>query len=355
MAPYRRQGDKKPLSTENSGKIIAFSTLGWSSRKISEKMNDEFGVAVTYRTVQNIVNRNKKSGSITRKKNPGSGRPKKTTVREDRVLKRLAFSNRKQSIRQLANSMNESTGIQLSKRTIRRRLKEFDIRSYPCAKKPLVSRANRSKRRKWALKYSAENMEYWKRVLWSDESRFCMVSDRPQRCLRMPHERLKPECLQSTVKFGGGGIMVWGVFSYNGVGELHWVKGKIDTSHYLRILNQNLFKSIKNLHPDGRYVFQQDNAPVHVSKKAKIWFNRKKLDVMIDWPPQSPDMNPIEHIWEYIARRIERETFTKEEDLFNRIKEVWNSLPIDFLHNLVDSIPDRIRELRSRYGGPTSY
>lgn len=266
-APVRLKGDKQPLSVENSAKIIALSKIGLSCRKISDQMKIDFDVAVTFQTVQNIINREKNVGLITRNRNPGSGRQKKTSPRTDRVLKRLALSTRKQSFRQLAKSMEETTGIRLSINTIRNRLKEYDIRSYPCARKPLISHANRKKRRNWATKYGVENMDFWESILWSDESRFNLVSDRPQRCLRMPHERLSPKCLQSTVKFGGGGLMVWGVFSYNGIGELHLVNGNVNTAHYIRILNKNLFKSIEKLHPDGQYIFQQDNAPCHVSKK----------------------------------------------------------------------------------------
>lgn len=67
--------------------------------------------------------------------------------------------------------------------------------------------------------------------------------------------------------------MVWGVFGYNGVGELYWAKESVNTDHYLRILQTKLLPAITKLCPDGNYLFQQDNAPCHVSNKAKVWFN----------------------------------------------------------------------------------
>lgn len=76
---------------------------------------------------------------------------------------------------------------------------------------------------------------------------------------------------------------------------------------------------------------------------------------MIDWPPQSPDMNPIEHVWDYIGRKIEKETFQNAESLFNRIKDIWDHLPLDYLRKLVDGMPKRIKELKAKLGGVTSY
>lgn len=332
--------------------------MGLTNRDIAKRMADDFHVNVDQATVGRIRKRENERGTVKRNKIPGSGRRRKTTDRVDYTIKRLALSNRKQTIADLATSVEESTGQRLSKRTIRRRLLEFDISSYVCARKPLLSKANRKKRRNWATKYGEEeeeDVEFWKTVMWSDESRFNLVSDKPQRCLRMPHERLQPECLQTTAKFGGGGVMVWGVFSYEGVGELYWAKGSINTDHYLRILETNLMPSIEKLHPDGHYIFQQDNAPCHVSKRAKKWFVDQNLNVMIDWPPQSPDMNPIEHVWDYIGRKIQNERFFNHESLFLRIKHIWDNLPIDFLHRLVDSMPKRVKELKSKKGGVTSY
>lgn len=358
----RKKGDKKPLSPTKVGKILAFSKIGLTGQKISERMLTDFGVNVTQQTVSNICKRDREPGGVLRSKNPGSGRPRKTSERTDHVIKRLALATRKQSFMELTNSVEESTGIRLSPNTIRSRLSENGIGSYQCARKPLLSKANRKKRRDWAKKYSEKDLEFWKNVIWSDESRFCLVSDKPQRCLRMPHERLNKDCIQTTVKFGGGGVMVWGCFSYNGVGELFWAKESINTDYYLKIMRSALIPSIKKLHPDGQYIYQQDNAPCHVSHKAKNWFqnrteNRKKapIPIMDDWPPQSPDMNPIEHIWDYIGRKIQKETFSNQEALFTRIKQIWDNLDEEYVHHLVLGMPDRVQELRSKRGGATRY
>lgn len=346
-------GNKTPLSPETAAKIIVYAKENKTQREIVDLMAKEFGVEVNQSTVCRIVSRNDIHGTVKRK--PGSGRPRKTTPRVDRTLKRLALSNRKQSFQQLSNSLHLSTGIRLTKPTISSRLKEGNIRSYVCARKPLLSKQNRKKRRHWALNHFNKNLEFWKTIIWSDESRFNLISDRPQRCLRMPHERLHPECLQNTVKFGRGGIMVWGCFSFSGIGRLHWVKDSMNGNVYMDVLENSLFPSIAQLHPDGNYIFQQDNAPCHVSKVVKNWMKEKDMHTMLDWPPQSPDMNPIEHLWDYIGRKIQGEQFTSNQVLWDRIQEVWYSIPIDYLQELVSGMNDRVSELKSSRGGATSY
>lgn len=143
--PVRKKGDKKPLSVENASKIIAYSKMGLSSREIKKRMLDDFGIHITKSTVSNILKRQTERGTISRLKNPGSGRPRKTSKRTDRVIKKIALSTRKQSFAEVARKTLESTGVRLSIDTIRRRLLEYDIRSCICARKPLLSKANRKK------------------------------------------------------------------------------------------------------------------------------------------------------------------------------------------------------------------
>lgn len=316
-------------------------------------MRAEYGVTISTQTVGNVIERQNTRGTVKRK--VGSGRKRKTTKQEDSILKRQALKSRKQSLGRVGDEFEQSTNIRLSKPTISSRLHEKGIRSYACAKKPAISKANRQKRMAWVKKYKNESIEFWRKIIWSDESRFCLMSDRSERCLRFPGERFRPDCLTNTFKFGGGGLMAWGCFSGNGIGELCWVKSSMDAGVYIATLKNFLIPSIEKLHPDDDFIFQQDGAPCHMAKLTKSWFERQSLPWISDWPPQSPDLNPIENLWDFMERKLKGKHITSVKLLWEELKVIWASIPDDFIDKLINSMPARLEAVRKNRGGPTRY
>ena len=110
------------------------------------------------------------------------------------------------------------------------------------------------------------------------------------------------ECLQATVKHGGGSLQVWGCISANGVGDLVRINGVLNDETYRQIL-------IHHAIPPGRHVIgpkfilQQDNTPKHTANVMKNYLQRQEeqgvLEEMV-WPPQSPDLNIIESVRDYM-------------------------------------------------------
>jgi transposase len=124
-----------------------------------------------------------------------------------------------------------------------------------------------------------------------------------------------------------------GCFSGTGVGPLVRIEGIMDAKLYKDILQRQMLRFAKN-NSDEDWIFQHDNNPKHTSKLVSKFLDDKGVDVLT-WPAQSPDLNPIEHLWEHVDRQIRSKAYTKTGDLFNGIVAAWDSIPDNVIQVLL--------------------
>lgn len=160
-----------------------------------------------------------------------------------------------------------------------------------------------------------------------------------------------------TVKHGGGSIMVWGCMSASGIGKMVVCEGRMDSKKYIEVMETALEPSLDMMFGDTNLDgvrFQQDNAPCHKSRATMSWFEKNGIE-LLSWPPQSPDLNPIEHLWSILKRKIREHSITSKETLKNCLIQEWNAITPEECKMLVSSLPKRIRAVIKAKGFTTKY
>lgn len=338
----------KQLTEEQRLMVIVKVKEGISYAKIASSMN------ISKPTVVAIVKKYRKTGSVKHQK--GAGRPKKTSAREDRIIVRTSLSRRSLTSPDIRAAVRNNDNINCSVSTIRRRLVCAGLRARRAAKKPLLTAEHRRKRRAFAAKYRTWTINQWKKVLWSDESTFQVFCGGSAGVVRRREgERFHPACIIPTVKHGGGSLMVWGCMSGHGVGQLYRCTGTMNQHQYIEVLENHMLPSARNIAGlRNRFVFQHDNAPCHKAMRVGEYLATHNVRVL-DWPPQSPDLNPIEHLWEILFRKVQGLKPGNANELWDVLVSSWNDISPDVVQTLVESMPRRLAAVLKANGGHTKY
>ena len=143
-------------------------------------------------------------------------------------------------------------------------------------------------------------------------------------------------------------------FSGAGLGPLVTVIGTLDASAYQEILDNFMLQTLRKQFGDGPFLFHHDCAPVYKARSIKTWMSQFGVEEL-DWPAQSPDLNPIEHLWDELKWRLRARPSrpTSVSDL--TFLEDWSKIPINTLLNLVETLPRRFVIVIAEKGRSMSY
>ena len=135
--------------------------------------------------------------------------------------------------------------------------------------------------------------------------------------------------------------MVWGCVSAKGTGRLQRIEGRMNGAMYWEILGDNLLLSVRALKMGRGWVFQHDNDPKHTAKATKEWLSKKHIKVL-EWPSQSPDLNPIENLWRELKLRVAKRQPRNLKDLERICKGEWTKIPPKICANLLKNYNKRL-------------
>jgi hypothetical protein len=248
-------------------------------------------------------------------------------------------------------------GLEVSSHTVDRRLQEVGLLGRVAQHKKEFTAADKAKRLSFARGYRNWTVAQWMQVVFVDEKNFWGEGFCGHTYVRRPAgEALNPAyCVPSLphpIK-----LSVWGCMTGKGSGYCYIFNENMDALLLKDILGTHLVESAA-LHYDVEHAeawwLLQDNDPKHKSTLVQEWLFNHGIQC-VDFPPYSPDLNPIENLWNDLARRVERRPAHTMEQLQDIIAEEWEATPRDLFARLVESMPARCQAVIDANGEHTKY
>lgn len=338
-----------PLMPYEVAQAVVLINQGLTQREVATVLN------VPRSSMQYALRRYQETGSYTRR--PGSGGVRCTSVRDDRFIILEILRNRYLTAVEIRQRLQIVRGINVSERTVRRRMDEVNLRSRRPARGPELLREHRVARLRFAREHANWTHEQWANVLFTDECRMALrAPDGRQRVWRRRGERFLPITTTQTVSFHGGSIMVWGGVSSDARTELVVVSNRLNATRYVGEILQDHVLSYMGFIGHDNFLLMHDNARPHTAQCVNEYLQEVGIS-KLDWPARSPDLNPIEHIWDMLKRKVRSSACPPQTltELRNAALAAWEDIPQVVIRNVIQSMPDRMQAVIRARGGNTRY
>jgi hypothetical protein len=260
----------------------------------------------------------------------------------------------------------------VSHMTVSRWMKSQGWKPYKIKKRFMLNKRIAAARLAFAKKYGKLKEREWSRWLFTDEKKFVLYSAPNSQNLRI--YCLSPEEVPNKmVPKNSPSFMVWGGMSSSGLTELEFLPEKttLNADRYINLILERAVPKVKarrsthgkpwvtkRLFRDPTtWVFLQDGAPPHKAKTTQAWLAKNVPDFIKhgEWPGGSPDLNPIENVWGALADAVGQRGAKNLHELKMVVQEEWEKISVDFLENLVFSMPRRLKAVQEAKGWHTKY
>ena len=257
---------------------------------------------MTYNEIQDILHISPKRISAIKSGREIShkrGRPTLLTDEMVDFIEANSFLNACLTDNEITNMLNERFGSAFSTRTVARKRKALGFIYRPPMTIQALSEQQKQQRCEFC-KWVLEHQNQIPNIVFSDESRFQKGPDNSWR--RIKRGAWNETCFVQKEKFYNG-IMLWGSIGLNFKSNLMMCSNKEDSEEYKKILLESeMIRKCDMKYGQFKWSFMQDGAPCHTSSTTLEWLKRRVV-IVPGWPPNSPDLNPIEAIWAIIKKK----------------------------------------------------
>jgi transposase len=348
----------KASGSHNTASDVRALILQWAERgRKTSEMADLVGCS--QRTVQRILKNYQERGHLRDAQR--SGRPEKLDGRDLRRLKRVLRSDRRQTLGGLKEIINQSFSCSVSSKTVSKALrKHLGMRSRRARYKPHLTGKHRTARVLWAEEHQKWGFEEWSKVIWTDETSVELGKQSSQVLVwRSPGEEFNEDCLVPTFKSGRQSLMMWSCMAHGKLGPLVFLPcDRRDGKAYVDlIMSGPLWRFYVDLTRErGTVRVMEDGAPIHRSMAAKNFRTANSINILRH-PAQSPDLNPIEHVWKQLKVMVNKRPVRPKSlpELQMALLEEWARIDHNLTKKLVESMPNRVACVVQAKGGPTRY
>uniref|UniRef100_A0A669CG85 Uncharacterized protein n=1 Tax=Oreochromis niloticus TaxID=8128 RepID=A0A669CG85_ORENI len=332
-----------PMSQPLRERAISMLSAGMSTRAVAHEMNVHFS------TISRLQRCFREFGSTSNR--PHNRRPCVTTPAQDLHIQHVHLQDRLRPATRTAAATIGLHNQRISAQTVRNRLREAHLHArHP--HRGLDLTAGR-RRLEWANIHIRWCLARWRGVLFTDESRVSLFRvDGRQRVWRRVGERFADVHLVDQVAHGGGGNLVWAGVCYGQQTQVHFSDGILNAQRYRdKILRPIVVPFIHDHH----LMLQHDNTRPHIARICTQFLEAENIPVLA-WPAYSPDMSPVEHVWDALDRRIRQRVPVPAniQQLWTAIEEEWTNIPQGMI-NLINSMRRRCVALCEANGGHTRY
>ena len=331
----RRSNDNR-LST-NRSVILHFWKQGDLSTAEIARLSK-----IPVRTVRYNIAKIEKYGTMNHR--GGSGRTRKIKHEDSIAIGQWIRRNKEITAEEITDKLKSNRNLTVSKWTVRRQLHRMGYKSVLPLATPMLTPEHKERRVRWVKAHINDD---WNRTVFSDESCFQLFRNTVRRWSKFPQQEWKriPKNRQK--------VMVWGAFSIKGQISCHSFRRTMDGPYYVQILENNLLDEARAQF-GRRWRFQLDNDPKHTSNIARQFLDQQVPET-IDWPSNSPDVNPTENLWSIIERNVEKRKPSNIDELEEFIHEEWENIDLSTLMNLVFSMKSRCLALIESKGERIKY
>lgn len=335
-------GQGSQLSFFQRSVIITLHQLNFEISQIAQLTHRDT------RTIQHWVNHYQDHHSI--QDEPRSGRPRVTTEDVDTSIVAVATETPITTPRTIRSEL----GIDASARTVRRRLDETGLFGRVARIEYPFTDEHITQRLQFAQEHESWDVNKWSRVLFGGET-YIYLGQHGRIWIQRPEDAAYQSefMVQGQSNFAPK-IGIWGCFTGQEVGAVRIFDDNMDTRLYTDTMQQLMKPYALRLWPNGEWFYLHDNASYHGSYRSRTWFHNNGVS-LIELPPHSPDLNPIENLWADLKRRIESRNARTISKLKEIIPDEWQKTTPLSCANLVDSMHDRMRAIVAAGGFKTRY